>query len=160
MLSASVEAEIAALAHPRRLLTLPNLLDGHRVIVTHRVEGPKVLQLLGQLRKRGARVLFDLDGTLWDTGAPDWDLVTELQAAAYLEYRMMDLGAEMASFQSIIGAGANASLPHYRPAQAKIEKNSSESRPLSRMAPRSAGIASRKAITGASSPVSGRRRGS
>jgi Xaa-Pro aminopeptidase len=49
--------------------------------------------------------------------------MTELQAAAYLEFRMMDMGAEMASFQSIIGAGANASLPHYRPGLAKIEKN-------------------------------------
>ncbi len=49
--------------------------------------------------------------------------MTELQAAAYLEYRMMDLGAEGPAFQSIVGAGANASLPHYRPGLAKIEKN-------------------------------------
>jgi len=49
--------------------------------------------------------------------------MTELQAAAYLEYQMMDRGAEGPSFQSIIGAGANASLPHYRPGLAKIEKN-------------------------------------
>ena len=49
--------------------------------------------------------------------------MTELQAAAYLEFRMMDLGAESCSFQSIVGAGANASLPHYRPGTAKLEKN-------------------------------------
>ncbi|MEX2216223.1 MAG: aminopeptidase P family protein [Phycisphaeraceae bacterium] len=49
--------------------------------------------------------------------------MTELQVAAYLEYQMMDLGAEQAAFQSIIGACANSSLPHYRPGQAKIQNN-------------------------------------
>lgn len=49
--------------------------------------------------------------------------MTELQAAAYLEFRMMDMGASGPAFQSIVGAGANASLPHYRPGVAKLEKN-------------------------------------
>jgi len=49
--------------------------------------------------------------------------MTELQAAAFLEYRMMDLGASGCAFPSIVGAGANASLPHYRPGQVKIQNN-------------------------------------
>ena len=49
--------------------------------------------------------------------------MTELQAAAYLEYRMMDMGASGPAFPSIVGAGANASLPHYRPSTAKLQKN-------------------------------------
>ena len=49
--------------------------------------------------------------------------MSELQVAAFLEYQMMDLGAEAPGFQSIVGAGANSSLPHYRPAQAKVKNN-------------------------------------
>lgn len=49
--------------------------------------------------------------------------MTELEITARLEFEMMSLGAEGPAFQSIIAAGANSSLPHYRPGLAKVEKN-------------------------------------
>jgi Xaa-Pro aminopeptidase len=47
----------------------------------------------------------------------------ERQIAALLEYRMRELGADEAAFKTIVGADANASIPHYRPAGAKMKKN-------------------------------------
>ena len=48
--------------------------------------------------------------------------MTELEITAKLEFEMMSLGAEGSAFQSIVGADANASLPHYRPGLAKVKK--------------------------------------
>jgi Xaa-Pro aminopeptidase len=49
--------------------------------------------------------------------------MTELEITARLEFEMMSLGAEGPAFQSIVAAGANGSLPHYRPGLAKVQKN-------------------------------------
>ena len=46
--------------------------------------------------------------------------MTEKEAADLLEYQMRLNGAKGAAFQSIIGVGANAALPHYRPGNVKI----------------------------------------
>ena len=48
--------------------------------------------------------------------------MTELEITAKLEFEMMSLGAEGPAFQSIVGADANASLPHYRPGLAKVKQ--------------------------------------
>lgn len=49
--------------------------------------------------------------------------VTEMEVAAYLEYRMRTLGATGFSFPTIVAAGAKASLPHAVPDKAKVKKN-------------------------------------
>ena len=47
---------------------------------------------------------------------------SEAQVAGELEYRMRQLGAEGASFPTIVAAGANAALPHYRPGSRPIRR--------------------------------------
>jgi len=47
---------------------------------------------------------------------------SERQVAAELDYRMRLAGADGPAFETIVAAGANASLPHYRPAGAKIRR--------------------------------------
>jgi len=47
---------------------------------------------------------------------------TEMQIAAYLEYQMRLLGADGASFPTIVAADANASLPHAIPGKRKVKK--------------------------------------
>ncbi len=49
--------------------------------------------------------------------------MTERQVAAYLEFQMRDMGADGPSFPSIVAAGANASLPHAIPGEARVKKN-------------------------------------
>ncbi len=45
---------------------------------------------------------------------------TERQVAAELEYRMRLRGAERSAFETIVAAGANAAMPHYRPGGRRI----------------------------------------
>ena len=47
---------------------------------------------------------------------------SERQVAAELEYRMRLAGADGPAFDTIVAAGANGSLPHYRPAGATIRR--------------------------------------
>ena len=47
---------------------------------------------------------------------------TENEIAAYLEYQMRLLGADGVGFPSIVAAGANASLPHAIPGNAKVRQ--------------------------------------
>ena len=49
--------------------------------------------------------------------------MTEKQIAAMLEYEMRSLGADGVSFPTIVAAGANASLPHAVPGDAKVQRN-------------------------------------
>jgi len=49
---------------------------------------------------------------------------TEVEVAAYLEYRMRGLGADGTSFPSIVAVDANAALPHAIPGPAKIKRRS------------------------------------
>jgi Xaa-Pro aminopeptidase len=46
---------------------------------------------------------------------------TEQDFAAILEYRMRRLGSPKTSFETIVGSGPNAALPHYRAAGGKIK---------------------------------------
>lgn len=48
---------------------------------------------------------------------------TELEIAGRLEAEMKSLGSREPGFQSIVAAGANGSLPHYRPQNVKVRKN-------------------------------------
>jgi Xaa-Pro aminopeptidase len=52
---------------------------------------------------------------------PGW---TEAQLAAELEYDMLSRGASGPSFPTIVAEGPNASLPHYRPGDRRIEVGS------------------------------------
>lgn len=49
---------------------------------------------------------------------------TELEVAARLEMEMKSRGSSEPGFQTIVATGANGSLPHYRPHDKKITKNS------------------------------------
>ncbi|QDU71898.1 M24 family metallopeptidase [Mucisphaera calidilacus] len=49
--------------------------------------------------------------------------MTELEVAAYLEYRIKVHGGEGVSFPTIVAAGARSSLPHAMPSSAKIRRN-------------------------------------
>lgn len=48
---------------------------------------------------------------------------SEEDLAAELDYRMRKGGASGPSFETIVAAGANASMPHYRPGKAKVRRN-------------------------------------
>jgi len=50
--------------------------------------------------------------------------MTEKQVCALLEFTMRNLGADGPSFATIIAAGANSSVPHYRPGDVKIRPRS------------------------------------
>ena len=50
--------------------------------------------------------------------------MTEKQVCALLEYTMRTLGADGPSFGTIIAAGSNSSIPHYRPGDVKIRAGS------------------------------------
>jgi len=50
---------------------------------------------------------------------------TEIEIAAYLEYRMRALGADGTSFPTIVAADANASLPHAVPGKKKVKPGGS-----------------------------------
>jgi Xaa-Pro aminopeptidase len=50
--------------------------------------------------------------------------MTEKRVCAMLEYAMRELGADGPSFGTIIAAGANSSIPHYRPGDVKIKSRS------------------------------------
>jgi Xaa-Pro aminopeptidase len=52
---------------------------------------------------------------------PGW---TESLLAAELEYDMLCRGASGPSFPTIVAVGANASVPHYRPGEARVEVGS------------------------------------
>jgi len=47
---------------------------------------------------------------------------TEREVAARLEYEMRNLGAQGASFPSIVAFGRNSSLPHYEPGDVRLKK--------------------------------------
>ncbi len=47
--------------------------------------------------------------------------MTEKEVAAYLEYRMLSLGAEKKSFDTIVASGPNSSKPHAVPGERKIQ---------------------------------------
>ncbi|KKK48832.1 hypothetical protein LCGC14_3141160, partial [marine sediment metagenome] len=47
---------------------------------------------------------------------------TERQIAAELDYRMRMRGAARAAFETIVAAGSNSALPHYRPGGKKVRK--------------------------------------
>lgn len=47
---------------------------------------------------------------------------TEVEVAAYFEYRIRTLGADGTSFPTIVAADANASLPHAIPGPAKLKR--------------------------------------
>ena len=49
--------------------------------------------------------------------------MSENEIAALLVYEMRRRGAEDASFDTIVAAGANGSLPHYRPGNVRLENN-------------------------------------
>ncbi len=49
---------------------------------------------------------------------------SELEIAAQLEMEMKSRGSTEPGFESIVAAGANGSLPHYRPGSKKLAKNS------------------------------------
>lgn len=48
---------------------------------------------------------------------------TELEIAARLEAEMKSRGSSQPGFNTIVAAGANGSLPHYRPQRVKVRKN-------------------------------------
>jgi Xaa-Pro aminopeptidase len=48
---------------------------------------------------------------------------SERDAAAELDYRMRQLGASEAAFETVVAAGAHSSLPHYRPGSAPIRRD-------------------------------------
>ncbi len=48
--------------------------------------------------------------------------MTEKEVAAYLEYRMISLGAEKKSFDTIVASGPNSSKPHAVPGERKIRQ--------------------------------------
>ena len=50
---------------------------------------------------------------------------TEIEVAAYLEYRMRALGADGTSFPTIVAVDANASLPHAVPGKKKVKQGGS-----------------------------------
>ena len=47
---------------------------------------------------------------------------SEREVAAELDYRMRLAGAESPAFETVVAAGPNASLPHYRPASRKLRR--------------------------------------
>ncbi len=48
--------------------------------------------------------------------------MTEKEVAAYLEYRMVSLGAEKKSFDTIVASGPNSSKPHAVPGERKLQQ--------------------------------------
>jgi Xaa-Pro aminopeptidase len=70
--------------------------------------------------KRAVRIQQDaMDATLAQI-APGW---TELEACALLEYEMKCRGSVKPSFDTIVAAQANGSLPHYTPGTKRLAHN-------------------------------------
>lgn len=72
--------------------------------------------------RRAIRVAQDAFCGLISRGARGLAGRTEGQIAAELDHRMRDLGASGPSFETIVAAGANGSLPHYRPSSRVVKR--------------------------------------
>jgi len=72
------------------------------------------------LMRKAVRIQEDaFEATLAQIG-PGWN---ELEACAVLEYEMKARGSSDPSFDTIVAAQANGSLPHYRPGTKKLANN-------------------------------------
>lgn len=72
--------------------------------------------------RKAVRVAERAFRTLISGGARKFVARTERQIAAELEYLMKQGGASGASFETIVAAGANSALPHYRPGDRRIRR--------------------------------------
>jgi Xaa-Pro aminopeptidase len=97
------------------------------VPISDAVAGARMVKDESELRaiRKAVRVAEDAWGDLVSQGAKFFVGRTERQIAAELDFRMRLAGADGPSFPTIVAAGANGSLPHYRPGECKIRKNQS-----------------------------------
>jgi len=72
--------------------------------------------------RKAIRVAEAAFGDLLKMGKNFWLGKTERQLAAELEYRMKLAGSSKPSFDTIIAAGPNGALPHYRPGEVKVRE--------------------------------------
>jgi Xaa-Pro aminopeptidase len=94
---------------PTSFVAVPNLMDELRVVKDQsEVEATeRAIEVAEAAFKATIRRI-----------QPGW---TESRLAAELEYEMFTRGASGPAFQSIVAVGANGSLPHYRPGNARVE---------------------------------------
>jgi Xaa-Pro aminopeptidase len=109
-------AELLTKALPRRRL------DGQADLTTE-LRAIKSARELAAIRQavRAAQRAFTAVLAL---GRGAWVGRTEREIAARLDYQMRLAGADGPSFPTIVAAGANAALPHYRPGNRAISANS------------------------------------
>lgn len=94
-------------------------------VLTDQVENLRQVKQAGELAKirRAVGVAQQAFVQLTAGGRKAFIGRTENELAAELEYRMRQLGASRASFETIMAAGANAALPHYRPGNRRIARD-------------------------------------
>jgi len=70
--------------------------------------------------RKAYRIAINSFRELFNRGAAYWIGRTELQIAAELDYLMISAGARKPAFDTIVAAGASASMPHYSTSSRKI----------------------------------------
>lgn len=96
----------------RRFVPLDGVVEGFRA-----VKSEAEIELIRRSVKLNSKA-FD---NACREAEPDW---TEARLAAEIEYQMRLLGAERASFETIVAAGPRSALPHAQPGGAKLVPNS------------------------------------
>jgi Xaa-Pro aminopeptidase len=109
--SLSLFAKLAKLLSRRLFRQTHDLVEDLRLV--------KDAHELSAIRE-AVRVAQDAFKGLIARGAKSLVGRSEAEVAAELDYRMRQLGAEAASFPTIVAAGAHAALPHYRPGATRI----------------------------------------
>ena len=105
---AALEKVLAEAAHGR---TVPELTSVRRAVEAQRaIKDEREIELLRQACAVADQALAELasEGALRPGR-------TELEVGRELDARMLRLGAEAPSFETIVAAGANSAIPHHRP---------------------------------------------
>lgn len=120
-----IQSEFVTLAQDKALRAAfkkhkvsPRLITGTAGLVTglRRIKDASEIALM----RKAVRIQEDAFEATLDQVGPG---MTELEACAVLEYEMKARGSTDPSFDTIVAAQANGSLPHYSPASNKLAQN-------------------------------------
>ncbi|WP_428389233.1 M24 family metallopeptidase [Mucisphaera sp.] len=110
-LTVAEKASLAKACRPAKLVSVPVDMTGQRS-----VKDEHELKMIRRAVAIQQKAFVDTVG--WMSAG-----MTEVEVAAYLEYRIRAHGGEGVSFPTIVAAGERSSLPHAMPTSKKLKRN-------------------------------------